>query len=76
LGLGFGLVAPKLRGPSWVHGLALGTSVWASAYAVLPALGIYKPATDYPARTLAIDLGRHLEYGLTVSTADALLTHD
>ncbi|HET7488366.1 MAG TPA: hypothetical protein VFJ85_10590 [Acidimicrobiales bacterium] len=42
---------------------ALGPVVWASGYAALPRLGIYKRIWDYGLRTLAQDLSAHTVYG-------------
>ena len=55
------------------HGLLWGTVVWASSYAVLPALGLYKPIWEYDATTLAKDLGVHLVYGVTTAAAFRVL---
>jgi uncharacterized membrane protein YagU involved in acid resistance len=72
-GLAYGLAARKLR-PSPVKGAAaLGTGVWASAYAELVPLGIYKPPWEYPAQDLGLDLSYHLVYGAGVAAAYAAL---
>jgi hypothetical protein len=49
-------------------GLAFGSLVWLSGYAVLPLGGLYQPIWEYDAKTLAKDLGAHLVYG-TVTAA-------
>jgi predicted branched-subunit amino acid permease len=72
-GIGFGIVQRSLGLPVVAAAVGFGTLVWASDYAVLPAMKIYKPAWRYPASTLAIDLGRHLAYGAGVAGAFALL---
>jgi hypothetical protein len=55
------------------YGLPFGACVWASGYAVLPALGVYRPIWEYDLVTLGKDLGAHLVYGLgTAAAARAL----
>ena len=66
---GGGLAAfPKVR-----HGLALGASVWAASYVLLPLAKLYRPIWEYDARALARDLGDHLVSGLGAAGADRLL---
>jgi hypothetical protein len=72
-GIGFGVVQRSLSLPVLPAAVGFGTLVWASDYALLPAMKIYKPAWRYPASTLAIDLGRHLAFGAGVAGAYALL---
>jgi hypothetical protein len=74
-GVGFGVVQASLGLPVAAAGAAWGAVVWSSDYALLPAMGIYRPAWRYPASTLALDLGRHLAYGLGVAGTYALLEH-
>ena len=70
-----------LYGVSWgvvyagapVNGLVFGTGVWASSYAELVPLGIYKPPWEYPAEELALDWSYHAVYGLAVAAAYAAL---
>jgi hypothetical protein len=72
-GVGFGAVrAAAPRAPGLLLGAVYGTGVWGASYAVLPRLGIYKPITEYPRTTLALDLSYHLVYGLGVASAFAL----
>jgi uncharacterized membrane protein len=66
-GLPYGFLARRRRGP--VSGLALGAGAWAVSLAELPALGIAPPPWKQPPRSLAIDLGFHLVYGLATATA-------
>src|SRR4051812_13566634 len=54
-------------------GLAFGTTVWASSYAELVPLGIYKPPWEYEPKELALDWSYHAVYGLGVAAAFAAL---
>jgi hypothetical protein len=69
----FGLVAGSLPAPKVRHGLALGATVWASSYVLLPLAGLYRPIWEYDAKVLARDLGDHLAYGLGAAAAGRLL---
>lgn len=70
----YGLLAGSLsRRPPW-FGLAFGTVVWGTDYAVLPAAGIYKPIWDYDLKTLWKDLSAHLVYGAGTTTAFSILS--
>lgn len=71
----YGLAQPWLgrRGPL-VGGVALGLAAFGTSYAVLPALGVYKPIWEYDARTIWQDLSAHLVYGVTTATTAAALT--
>ncbi|HEY7196391.1 MAG TPA: DUF1440 domain-containing protein [Gaiellaceae bacterium] len=69
----YGLVHESFDSRPLVHGAALGTLVVATDYTVLPAMGVYEPATSYPARTLAVDLAHHVVFGLAVAGAYSLL---
>jgi hypothetical protein len=67
-GLPYGfLVGRRRRGPA--SGLALGAGAWAVSLAELHALGVAPPPWKQPPRSLAIDLGFHLVYGLATATA-------
>jgi uncharacterized membrane protein YagU involved in acid resistance len=61
------------RRPPWL-GLAFGTAVWGTDYALLPALRIYKPIWDYDLKTLWKDLSAHLVYGTGTATACSVLS--
>jgi uncharacterized membrane protein YagU involved in acid resistance len=72
-GVAYGVAARRLR-PDPVAGAAgLGGAVWATAYAELVPLGIYKPPWRYPPSELALDLSYHLVYGAGVAAAYATL---
>jgi hypothetical protein len=72
-GVAFAIAQRSLGIPVVPAAAGFGPLVWASDYAVLPAMKIYKPAWRYPASTLAVDLVRHLAYGAGVAGAFALL---
>jgi hypothetical protein len=72
-GAAYGLVEGTLEAPPLAAGLGYGTGVWASSYAQLVPLGIYKPPWEYPRAVLALDLSYHLFYGLGVAAAYAAL---
>jgi len=65
----FGIVAWSLPSARVRYGAIFGPLVWASAYAVLPAAGLYRPMWEYDAKTLAKDLSAHLGYGLGTAAA-------
>jgi hypothetical protein len=66
-GIGWGKVgsfaAAALPLPPAIVGVATGVGAWASSYATLAPLGIYKPITEYPKDVLWKDLSVHLVYG-------------
>jgi hypothetical protein len=68
-GIVYGLVARGLEPNAAVGGLGLGASLWASSYAELVPLGIYKPPWAYPLPELGLDLSYHLVYGVAVGAA-------
>jgi len=68
-GAPFGLLAGRSQSPKLAYGLPFGVGVWATGYAVLPALGVYRPIWEYDVRTLGKDLGAHLVYGLGTAAA-------
>jgi hypothetical protein len=47
-------------------GVVVGVAAWSTSYAVLPKLGVYKPITEYDAKTLWKDLSAHLVFGSTM----------
>jgi hypothetical protein len=68
------VVAGSLDAPRIRYGLPFGAAVWATGYAVLPAVKLYKPIWEYDRETLAKDLTAHLVYGLGTATALRLLS--
>src|SRR6266508_5444326 len=69
----FGLVAGSMPAPKVRHRLALGATVLAASYVLLPLAGLYRPIWEYDAKVLARDLGDHLVYGLGAAGAGRLL---
>jgi uncharacterized membrane protein YagU involved in acid resistance len=54
-------------------GVATGAGAFATSYAVLPRLGIYKQLSEYDGETLWQDLSAHLVFGAAVGIAAGLL---
>ena len=73
-GAQYGIVVGSLRVPRIRYGLPFGAGVWATGYAVLPAVQLYKPIWEYDRKTLARDLSAHLVYGLGTAGAFSLLS--
>jgi hypothetical protein len=69
----YGLLAGSLRRPRAGYGLLLGVGMWLSGYVILPPLHLYKPITEYDAKTLGKDLAAHLVYGTTTGAVFASL---
>lgn len=64
-GAQYGVVAASVSAPRSraVAAAALGPTVWAASYVVLPLAKLYRPIWDYGVKTLARDLGAHVVYG-------------
>ena len=71
----YGMVAASLRRSSTGMGLLLGAGLWAFSYVILPPMHLYKPITEYDAKTLGKDLAAHLVYGTATASAFSLLLH-
>lgn len=74
LGAVYGLAQSRLRLHPVAHGTIFGSAAWALQYATLPPLGVYEPPWKYPPRSLAVDLGYHLAYGLGTAGAYTALS--
>ena len=61
-----GLATAVLPFPPLVTGVGTGVTAWATSYAVLGHLGIYKPINEYDRETLWKDLSAHLVFGATM----------
>jgi len=76
-GVTWGIAAAALRPLPRVGALRAGFAAalvaWTTSYAVLPQLGVYKPITEYDAKTLWKDLSAHLVFGAAVGSALGLL---
>jgi hypothetical protein len=68
-GAPYGILVGSLRSPKLRYGLPFGTTVWATGYAVLPAIGVYRPIWEYDLETLGKDLSAHLVFGLGTAAA-------
>jgi hypothetical protein len=69
----FGLVQATLRRSPVAAGGAFAVAVLGAAYALLPAMGVYRKPWEYPPSTLAIDGAYHMVYGVTTALAFRLL---
>jgi hypothetical protein len=76
-GASWGMAAGMLAGAGFVAalpaGVIAGVSAFTTAYAVLAAVGIYKPIWQYDAETLWKDASAHIIFGVVTGTATALL---
>jgi hypothetical protein len=70
----YGVVVGSLASRRIGYGVPFGATVWASGYAVLPAVKLYQPIWEYDRKTLANDLSAHLVYGLATAVAFELLS--
>ena len=62
----YGAMAELAPGVTAGSGLMFGAAVWVVAdEAIVPALGLSKPPTEYPLSVHAYALSAHLVYGLT-----------
>lgn len=60
----YGAIARRLPGPAVLKGIVFGLAVWAGSYlGLLPLTGIYRPATEYPARRNALMIAAHVVWG-------------
>lgn len=73
MGALYGVVAASARRPHLVYGVPFGAFVWLSAYAILPAAGLYEAIWKYEGKVLGEDLSAHLVYGVTTGTVFMVL---
>lgn len=69
----YGVVAGSLGRPRTAYGLVFGAAMWLSGYLILPPMHLYKPITQYDAKTLGKDLLAHLVYGTATAAAFSAL---
>jgi hypothetical protein len=67
MGVLYGIVQRTREGSPLVRGPLFGLGVWASSYATLVPLGLYKWPWHYRAGAIAKDLSYHLVYGSGVA---------
>lgn len=73
-GAAYGLAAEYAPAATAGLGLPFGMAVWLGAdELVVPALGLSKPAEDYPPSVHAYSIASHLVYGLTTELVRAAL---
>jgi hypothetical protein len=72
-GLAWGIAAAALqrlpRAGAIRTGILTGAAAWGTSYVVLPKLGVYKPITEYDAKTLWKDFSAHLVFGSAIGVA-------
>jgi hypothetical protein len=73
MGVMYGLVQRARRGSPAVQGPLFGLGVWASSYATLVPLGLYKWPWHYKATSIAKDVSYHLVYGTGVAAGYRLV---
>lgn len=72
-GVAYAWVAGRRGRTAWTDGVVLGPVAWGAAYALLPAIGVYKPIWEYERSVLWQDLSAHLVFGTTTAAAMRLL---
>lgn len=73
-GKGHGVAAALLGTANPLLGIGTAVVAWATSYATLPKLGVYKPYTEYDADVLWQDLSAHLVYGAVLGTTYRLIS--
>jgi len=72
----YGAAAELAPGVTVCNGLAFGAAVWLVAdEAIVPALGLSKPPTEYPLSIHVYSLSSHLVYGLTAEIVRRATRH-
>lgn len=70
----YGAVSEKIPGHPALKGMVFGLIVWSNSYLVgLPAVGLLRPATQYPARRNALMLVAHVVWGVSLGLSHASL---
>lgn len=73
-GKAHGIAAGALSTASPLLGIGTACVAWATSYAVLPKLGVYKPITEYDGDVLWHDLSAHLVFGAVLGGAYSILS--
>ena len=69
----YGLIEGTFGGRSLRQGALFGAGVWAMSYVQLVPMGIYQVPWKYPPKSIAMELGYHLVYGIGVAGGHRLL---
>ena len=69
----YGLVEGTFGGRSLRQGALFGAGVWAMSYVQLVPMGIYQLPWKYPPKSIAMELGYHLVYGIGVAGGHRLV---
>jgi len=72
-GKAHGVVAAATGVTSPLLGPVTAVTAWATSYAVLPLLGVYKPMREYSNDILWQDLSAHLAFGVALGLAYRML---
>jgi uncharacterized membrane protein YagU involved in acid resistance len=71
----YGIVEQHIPGPALAKGIGFGLAVWAGSYAGwLPAVGLFPPPQDRPARRNAAIIGAHVVWGAVLGVLTDLLS--
>ncbi len=71
----YALAKAHLPGPPSARGACFGLALWAAGYlGWLPAMGLYRSATEEPARRNALIILSHLVYGMSLGLCEDALT--
>ena len=69
----YGLVEGTLDGRPLRQGALFGAGVWAMSYVQLVPMGLYQLPWKYPPKSIAMELGYHVVYGVGVAGGHRLL---
>ena len=71
----YGMIEPHIPGPGAAKGIGFGLAVWAGSYAGwLPAVGLFPPPQDRPARRNAAIIGAHVVWGAVLGALTSVMT--
>ena len=69
----YGLIEGTFGGRSLRQGALFGAGVWAMSYVQLVPMGLYQLPWKYPPKSIAMELGFHLAYGVGVAGGHGLI---